>query len=274
MKYSHQMTYDATPAEVRAMLADRAFREQVCAAMRATRHDVTVEENGAGMRVLVDQTQPANGVPSFAKKFVGEEIQIVQREEWRSATSSSLLVEIPGKPGTLNGSIDLAAVGDRTVETVSGRHQGQGPADRRQARGPGRGPVQLPRCGPRSGWGGPGWPAPARPVGRRPGPPRPPPRRRPAAGRRTPRRRAPRTGRTRPGAPAAARRGAARRGAAGAVRGRSSPPIVRPRCTEDPAGYHPLGTTFNHFPLPRSRTACLTSLTRWTSRTGTCRTAS
>jgi hypothetical protein len=120
MKYSHQMTYDATPAEVRAMLADRTFRERVCAAMRATRHDVTVEENGAGMRVLVDQTQPANGVPSFAKKFVGEEIQIVQREEWRSATSSSLLVEIPGKPGTLNGSIDLAAVGDRTVETVSG----------------------------------------------------------------------------------------------------------------------------------------------------------
>jgi hypothetical protein len=120
MKYSHQMTYDATPAEVRAMLADRAFREKVCAAMRATRHDVTVEGNGAGMRVLVDQTQPANGIPSFAKKFVGDEIQIVQREEWRSATSSSLLVEIPGKPGTLNGSIDLAAVGDRTVETVSG----------------------------------------------------------------------------------------------------------------------------------------------------------
>ena len=34
------------------------------------------------MTVLVDQTQPANGIPSFAKKFVGDEIQIVQREEW------------------------------------------------------------------------------------------------------------------------------------------------------------------------------------------------
>ena len=43
MKYSHQMTYDAPPAEVRAMLADPAFREKVCAAMHATRHDVTVD---------------------------------------------------------------------------------------------------------------------------------------------------------------------------------------------------------------------------------------
>ena len=120
MKYSHQMTYDASPAEVRAMLADPAFREKVCAAMKATRHDVSVEESGSGMTVLVDQTQPANGIPSFAKKFVGDEIQIVQREEWGGATSSSLLVEIPGKPGALNGSITLAADGGRTVETVSG----------------------------------------------------------------------------------------------------------------------------------------------------------
>ena len=120
MKFSHQMTYDAPPTEVRAMLADPAFREKVCVAMHATRHDVTVEESGSGMTVLVDQTQPANGIPSFAKKFVGDEIQIVQREEWGGATSSSLLVEIPGKPGALNGSIALAADGGRTVETVSG----------------------------------------------------------------------------------------------------------------------------------------------------------
>ncbi len=120
MKYSHQMTYDASPTEVRAMLADPAFREKVCAAMHATRHDVTVEESGSGMTVLVDQTQPADGIPAFAKKFVGDEIQIVQREEWGGATSSSLLVEIPGKPGALNGSIALAADGGRTVETVSG----------------------------------------------------------------------------------------------------------------------------------------------------------
>ena len=34
MKFSHQMTYDAPPADVAAMLADPAFREKVCVAMR------------------------------------------------------------------------------------------------------------------------------------------------------------------------------------------------------------------------------------------------
>ncbi len=103
MKFSHQMTYDAPPTEVRAMLADPAFREKVCAAMKATRHDVSVEESGSGMTVLVDQTQPANGIPSFAKKFVGDEIQIVQREEWGGATDGvgDLLVVAHRQPPVL-----------------------------------------------------------------------------------------------------------------------------------------------------------------------------
>ena len=120
MKYSHQMTYDASPAEVRAMLADPAFREKVCVAMHATRHDVTVEESGSGMTVLVDQTQPANGIPSFAKKFVGDEIQIVQREQWKGGSGATLKVEIPGKPGALDGSIGLSQNGSGTIETVEG----------------------------------------------------------------------------------------------------------------------------------------------------------
>ena len=52
------------------------------------------------MTVVVDQTQPADGIPSFAKKFVGEQIQIVQREAWKDASSATLVVEIPGKPAT------------------------------------------------------------------------------------------------------------------------------------------------------------------------------
>ena len=38
-------------------------------------------------------------MPSFAKKFVGDEIKIVQRETWTSATAADLHVSIPGKPG-------------------------------------------------------------------------------------------------------------------------------------------------------------------------------
>jgi hypothetical protein len=120
MKFRHEMTYDAAPAEVHAMLADPVFREKVCAAMHASRHDVSIDHSGAGMRVVVDQTQPARGIPSFAQKFLGDQIQIVQREVWANESSASLALEIPGKPGGMKGDIDLAADGDKTVETVAG----------------------------------------------------------------------------------------------------------------------------------------------------------
>ena len=47
---------------------------------------VRIDGAGPGMKVVVDQTQPAHGIPSFAKKFVGDEIQIVQRESWTNET--------------------------------------------------------------------------------------------------------------------------------------------------------------------------------------------
>jgi hypothetical protein len=120
MRFSHDLAYDAAPDAVAAMLADPAFREEVCQALHVLRHEVSVQGAGAGMTVVVDQTQPAQGVPSFAKKFVGDEIRIVQRETWRDATHADLDIEIPGKPGTMRGDIILAGDGTHTVETVTG----------------------------------------------------------------------------------------------------------------------------------------------------------
>ena len=120
MKIRHEMTYDASPAEVHAMLAEPAFREKVCAAMHATRREVSIDPDPSGMRVVVDQTQPAKGIPSFATKIVGDEIRIVQTEGWNGSNDASLLVEIPGKPGSLRGTITLTADGAGTVETVEG----------------------------------------------------------------------------------------------------------------------------------------------------------
>ena len=71
MKFSHRMTYDATPADVLAMLADPAFREKVCVAMHATRRDVSIDGAPETMKVVVDQTQPAEGIPSFVQRFRG-----------------------------------------------------------------------------------------------------------------------------------------------------------------------------------------------------------
>jgi hypothetical protein len=118
MHFHQELTYDAAPDEVYAMLSDPAFREAVCEAGDSVRHTVTITENGGGMTVAVDQVQPAAGIPSFAKKIVGDEIEILQREEWSSPTDAALEVSIPHKPGHLKGTVTLRPSGSGTVETV------------------------------------------------------------------------------------------------------------------------------------------------------------
>lgn len=120
MKFEHQLRYDATPEEVYAMLADASFREQVCAAQHVTTCTVSVDVAHSAMSVTVDQKRPSAGIPGFAKKFVGDEIHIVQSEEWSSPTDAALDVAIPGKPGHMKGTVTLRPDGQGTVETVSG----------------------------------------------------------------------------------------------------------------------------------------------------------
>jgi hypothetical protein len=120
MKFNHEIRYAAGADDVYAMLGEQAFREQVCEASGTLEHTVQITPSDEGMHVLVDQTRPADGIPSFATKFVGERIQIVQKETWTSPTQAALEVTIPGKPGHLRGTISLAENGGQTVETVSG----------------------------------------------------------------------------------------------------------------------------------------------------------
>ena len=91
-RLTYDLTYDASLTEVGEMLIDPAFREGVCDAIGATRKTVTVGPDGGGMKVVLDMVQPAQGIPGFAKKFVGDEIQLVQTEPgptWRPAGSRS-----------------------------------------------------------------------------------------------------------------------------------------------------------------------------------------
>lgn len=116
----HDMEYPgATPEEVYAMLANPKFREQVCEYQGYPRRTVTITPTGDGMEVRVDQYRPATEVPSFARKLVGEEINILQEEEWTSHTDMKLLVSIPGKPGSMAGTVVLRGHEGGTTETVS-----------------------------------------------------------------------------------------------------------------------------------------------------------
>lgn len=120
MKFHHELDYDASPGDVRAMLADTAFRELVCQEQRITGCTVSIEVAGSQMTVVIDTTRPVDGIPGFARKIVGDTIQIVQSEDWSGATEAVLEVSIPGKPGRLQGSITLVEAGPGSVQTVTG----------------------------------------------------------------------------------------------------------------------------------------------------------
>ncbi len=117
-RITHDLTYDAPLADVAAMLADPAFREEVCAYQGVIRSSVDIEPDGDGFRARIEQVQAAKGIPSFASKFVGDEIQIVQTERWASADRGDIAVEIPGKPGDMKGTAQLRESGGTTTETV------------------------------------------------------------------------------------------------------------------------------------------------------------
>ncbi len=117
-RITHDLTYDAPLADVAAMLRDPAFREEVCDQQGVLRRTVEVEQTPSGARVRIDQVQTAQGIPSFATKIVGDEIQIVQTEAWTSDEHGDIVVEIPGKPGDMKGTATLRESGGTTTETV------------------------------------------------------------------------------------------------------------------------------------------------------------
>jgi hypothetical protein len=117
-RLSYDLTYDAPLTEVGEMLMDPAFREQVCDAQRAIRRTVSVGPDGAGMKVVIDAVRLAQGIPGFAKKFVGDEIQLVQTERWSDIETGRVEIVIPGKPGQMTGTMSLRESGGTTTETL------------------------------------------------------------------------------------------------------------------------------------------------------------
>ncbi|MEO7351087.1 MAG: DUF2505 domain-containing protein [Marmoricola sp.] len=119
-KVSEELRYDgATLEQVYEMLADPTFREEVCDYQHVLRRTVHVERAGKGMTVEINQFQAARGIPGFAKKFVGDEINIVQSEDWSAPEKANIALVIPGKPGEIKGTALLTQDPDGTTETVN-----------------------------------------------------------------------------------------------------------------------------------------------------------
>jgi carbon monoxide dehydrogenase subunit G len=116
MRLRHELRYDAPLDDVLAMLTDPAYWDRVAQATDAISSTTTVEQVGADTRVRTDQEQRVVGVPSFAKKFVGESTRALKQQTW-SGSTSTFEVQTPGKPTHLAGQATLAAAGEGTVLT-------------------------------------------------------------------------------------------------------------------------------------------------------------
>lgn len=112
-RITHEMNYDAPVAQVRAMLLDEGFRKTVAEQQHALRSTIEID----GDQVTFGTVQAARGIPSFAKKFVGDEIEVLQKETW-SGERADVHITIPGKPGDLKGTATLLPSGEGTVEKV------------------------------------------------------------------------------------------------------------------------------------------------------------
>jgi uncharacterized protein YndB with AHSA1/START domain len=120
MLLRHEVTYDAPPADVWAMLSDPAFRQKSCEAMGVVSCTVALDRVGDGMRVRIEQVQRTEGIPSFARKFTGDTTEAVQVEEWSDREHATLQVTTPGKPTEIHGTLTLRDGGGRTVEVFDG----------------------------------------------------------------------------------------------------------------------------------------------------------
>lgn len=120
MRFQHTNTYSGSTAEVHAMLVDPAFREQVCETIHSLECAVEVVETVSGVTLEVRQTQEARRIPSFAKKLIGDHVEIVQREQWTGVDEGTFEMGIPGKPGHLRGTVSLEERDGACVQVFDG----------------------------------------------------------------------------------------------------------------------------------------------------------
>ena len=118
MKFRHELTYDASPADVFEMLADPEFREAACAAQDVISADVEIVREGHGFTMTIDQVQRTDDLPGFARTFAGDSTRAIQREVWTDPLGATVVIEAPGKPSDVRGTITLQQDGDGTREIV------------------------------------------------------------------------------------------------------------------------------------------------------------
>ncbi|USQ78703.1 DUF2505 domain-containing protein [Ornithinimicrobium faecis] len=126
MRIHETVEHDATPQQVFDMICSPEYQELKCARSGALEHEVAIEVEDDARTIVTRRRLPTEGFPDFARKFVGDAVDVVETQVWGLTSdedgghTASLHVEIPRTPVSMSGSVFLAAGGAGTEHTVEG----------------------------------------------------------------------------------------------------------------------------------------------------------
>lgn len=117
MRFQETIEFQGSLAQVRDLLADTSFREEVARKAGASQASATMSAHEDGHTITIDSRQPTSQWPSIVAKFLGDNVAIRQEERWNSA-AGELSVTIPGQPVNVVGTLGLVERDGHTVQTV------------------------------------------------------------------------------------------------------------------------------------------------------------
>lgn len=126
MRIHETVEHEASPQQVFDMICSADYQELKCTRSGALEHEVAIEVEDDARTVVTRRRLPTEGFPDFAKRFVGESVDVIETQVWGLAAdedgghTASLHVEIPRTPVSMTGSVSLAAAGAGTEHTVEG----------------------------------------------------------------------------------------------------------------------------------------------------------
>lgn len=126
MRIHETVEHSATPQQVFEMICSPDYQELKCTRSGALEHEVAIEVEDDARTIVTRRRLPTEGFPDFARKFVGDAVDVVETQVWgltadeEGGHTASLHVEIPRTPVSLSGSVSLVAGGAGTEHTVEG----------------------------------------------------------------------------------------------------------------------------------------------------------
>ncbi len=126
MQVSADIHYpDTTPEQAFALIVDLEFRKEVCRATHAQRFDVDIDNRGDGTATITVRRTIPSEVPGFVKHYVGETVDIVQREQWSAANpqgerTAEMTLQVIGQPATMIATASTRAAANGSLTSIRG----------------------------------------------------------------------------------------------------------------------------------------------------------